>query len=204
MLAVTEYHRPRAYTYAKRWAFARNPLFNDYTPFGGDCTNFISQCLLAGSLQMNTTPTFGWYYQSDQNRSPSWTGVPFFYDFLVGNMGVGPFGRETDAAALLVGDAVQLGRDENDFYHTLLVVGREGEDLLVAAHSDDAFARPLSTYVYNLARFLHIEGVRVELADAYADYARLLDGIALPPSGSYRRVAESNVSLPSGDTNREE
>ena len=59
MLATKEYNRMRALTYARRWAFARNPLFNDYSPYGGDCTNFASQVLLAGALVMNETPTFG-------------------------------------------------------------------------------------------------------------------------------------------------
>ena len=70
MLATKEYDRMRALAYARRWAFARNPLFNDYSPFGGDCTNFVSQCLLAGALVMNETPNFGWYYKSDLDRAP--------------------------------------------------------------------------------------------------------------------------------------
>lgn len=32
--------------------------------------------------------------------------------------------------------------------------------ILVAAHTDDALDRPLSTYQYDVARFLHIDGVR--------------------------------------------
>ncbi len=182
MLAIKEYDRGRAFTYAKRWAFARNPLFTDYTGLGGNCTNFASQCALAASLRMNYTPTFGWYFITDSNRAPAWTGVPFFYNFMTGNRDVGPFGREGTAAEMEIGDFIQLGRAEDDFYHTLVVVGREGEDLLVAAQSDDAFLRPLSTYTYNLARFIHMMGVRVPTPAGEAAFTALLDGTALPPA----------------------
>ena len=182
MLAIKEYDRGRAFTYAKRWAFARNPLFTDYSGLGGNCTNFASQCALAASLQMNYTETFGWYFVSDRDRAPAWTGVPFFYNFMTGNTTEGPFGREGTQAEMEIGDFVQLGRSEEDYYHTLVVVGREGEDLLVAAQSDDAFLRPLSTYTYNLARFIHMLGVRVPVPAGEAAFTALLDGTALPPS----------------------
>ncbi len=178
MLVTLPYNRERAYLYAKRWAFARNPLFNDYSPYGGNCTNFASQCLLAGTLVMNYEPVFGWFYRSDSDRSAAWTGVPFFYRFLTENEGEGPFATERDA--LEIGDFIQLGPNEGDFYHTLVVVGTEGGEYLVAAHSDDAFLRPLSEYTYERARFLHIEGVRVEADEGAPLFRALLEGTALP------------------------
>ena len=63
---------------------------------GGDCTNFASQCIYAGSGVMNYTPTMGWYYSSGSNRSPSWTGVVYLYNFLTGNKSAGPYGVETN------------------------------------------------------------------------------------------------------------
>ena len=181
MLAVKEYNRMRALAYARRWAFARNPLFNDYSPYGGDCTNFVSQCLLAGALEMNETPTFGWYYKSDADRAPAWTGVEPFFDFLVGNEGEGPFGREAEEGSVLPGDIVQLGRSEEDFYHTLLVMEAGEGGVTVAAHTNDAFLRPLSSYEYALARFIHIDGVRFPVPDETAVFYALLEGRSLPP-----------------------
>ena len=89
------YNRLAAVAYAKRWAMARNPAFYDFSELGGDCTNFVSQCVYAGSLVMNFTPTFGWYYRSLQDRTPSWTGVDYFYNFMVNNEGPGPQMTET-------------------------------------------------------------------------------------------------------------
>jgi hypothetical protein len=127
---------------------------------------------------MNYEPTFGWYYRSDADRAAAWTGVPFFYRFFIENEGVGPYAVERDA--LEVGDFIQLGTGEGDFYHTLVVVGNEGGDYLVAAHSDDAFLRPLSSYTYDRARFLHVLGVRVEADDGAAYFRALLDGVSVP------------------------
>lgn len=185
MLLIGNYDRERARQYAERWAFARNPLFSDFTGIGGDCTNFVSQCLYAGSCRMNFTPVFGWYYISPDDRTASFTGVEFFYNFITGNEGVGPYGVESDEAGLAVGDVVQLGREEGPFYHTLLVVGRDEEGgILVAAHSDDAYARPLAEYQYARIRYLRIEGVRYRVVGLNACFFPLLEGTALEIEGA--------------------
>ncbi|MBQ4150995.1 MAG: amidase domain-containing protein [Clostridia bacterium] len=164
MLVERRYNRENALEYARRWAFERNPLFYNYTGQGGDCTNFISQCLLAGSCQMNFTPIFGWFYLDSETRTASWTGVEFFYNFIVGNTGVGPYGVESNSGGIDIGDVVQLANDSGDYYHTLFISGiSDTEGILVAAHSDDAFDRPLSSYNYASARFIHILGVRFEI-----------------------------------------
>ncbi len=164
MLVERRYNRENALAYARRWAFERNPLFYNYTGQGGDCTNFVSQCLLAGSCQMNFTPVFGWFYLDSDTRTASWTGVEFFYNFIVGNTGVGPFGTEVFESGVEVGDVVQLANDSGDYYHTLFISGfSEDGGILVAAHSDDALDRPLSSYNFATARFIHIDGVRFEI-----------------------------------------
>ena len=110
---------------------------------------------------MNYTDTFGWYYRSSRDRSPSWTGVPYLYNFLISNKSVGPYAVQTDAQQVLPGDLVQLGTADGQFYgHLERPVAADGDDIYVAAHTDDAYMRPLSSYTYDQARFLHIVGVR--------------------------------------------
>ena len=82
MLIERPYYRERAVMYARRWALSRNPLFLDFTGTGGDCTNFVSQCILAGSCVMNFTPTYGWYFRSSADRAPAWSGVEAMNNFL--------------------------------------------------------------------------------------------------------------------------
>ena len=166
MLVVKPYRRDRAVEYAKKYAFGQNPIFGNFRGIGGNCTNFVSQSIYAGSCVMNYKPTFGWYYVSLDNRAPAWTGVDFFYNFMTSNTDVGPFGREAGQDEIETGDVIQLGRTDGGYYHTLLVVGFDGDDPLVAAQTDDAYARPLSTYTYDFARFIKIDGVRVTVPDA--------------------------------------
>lgn len=153
------YDRRAAVAYARRWALSRNPAFYDFENLGGDCTNFASQCVYAGSGVMNYTPVIGWYYISPNDRTASWSGVEYLYNFLVNNQSVGPFAREVSQYEAQPGDLVQLGRANGDFYHTPVIVATSPV-ILVAAHTYDALDRPLSTYDYYTARFLHIEGVR--------------------------------------------
>lgn len=157
---ILNYDRAAAVAYARKWAFGRNPKFYDFSKIGGDCTNFASQCIYAGAGVMNFTPTFGWYYKSVNDRTPSWTGVEYLYNFLTANDGAGPFAEEVSLDKLEIGDVVQLGKATGDFYHSPVVVGFRRGQILIAAHSYDAYNRPLSSYSYETARGIHILGVR--------------------------------------------
>ena len=164
---IIPYDRKAAVAYAHRWAYGRNPAYYDYSRIGGDCTSFASQCLYAGSRIMNYTPTYGWYYISANKKSPSWTGVPYFYNFITRKTpSPGPFGTnisENDLNLLLPGDFVQLRFTKDVFEHTPIIVEigtpRTFDTILLAAHSDDADYRPLSTYPFQELRFIHILGI---------------------------------------------
>lgn len=190
MLITKPYNRERAVEYARRWALDRNPLFIDFTGIGGNCTNFISQAVLAGSCTMNYTLDFGWYYISADDRAPAWSGVDFFSDFLTGapdfasqNGGVGPFAREVAREEVEIGDVIQYANANGDWYHTVIISGFDGDEILVCAQSNDALDRPLSSYTNAVGkRFLHIEGVRIDINDDVC-YEALLAGI-LPPEPS--------------------
>lgn len=164
MAYVEKYNRRRAVNYAKRWAYERNPRYYDYSGIGGDCTNFVSQCLYAGSGVMNYTPTFGWYYINANDKSPSWTGVQYLYDFLVSNTQRGVFGVEIGLEDVSDGDVIQLYGDGR-FYHSMLVVSHgdkpTAENTLIATHSFNALNRPLSTYKFESFRVVLIEGVYI-------------------------------------------
>ena len=164
MPEILPYDREAAVTYAHTWAYRRNPDFFDFSIIGGDCTNFASQCIYAGAGVMNFTPTFGWYYRNANDRTPSWTGVQYLYDFLARNLGSGPFATEVALSNLEPGDLVQLAIDRDIRYqHTPVVVRVDAPTLqgvLVAAHSNDVDFRPLSTHRIRKLRCLHIEGVR--------------------------------------------
>lgn len=153
------YYRDAAVAYARSWALSRNPAYYNFDMLGGDCTNFTSQSIYAGARTMNFTPVMGWYYRSSYDRSPSWSGVEYLYNFLVNNQSVGPYGHKVSREEVELGDIVQLGTWAGDFYHSPMITAVTPE-ILVTAHTHDALDRPLSSYDYDVARFLHIDGVR--------------------------------------------
>lgn len=155
---MATYNREAAVRYAKKWALSRNPLYLDFEKLGGDCTNFVSQCLYAGIPEMNYGKSAGWYYTNSYSRSPSWTGVTFLFDFLAKNQSAGPRAEIAAASDMRPGDVVQLADAARGFHHSLMIVSVSADDLFVAAHSDDAWMRPLSTYGAQQARFLRISG----------------------------------------------
>ena len=155
-MTILPYDRNAAVRYAKTWALSRNPQYYDFSKIGGDCTNFVSQCIFAGAGIMNPND---WYYYNLQSRSASWTSVQYLYQFLTTNKGKGPFCAETAIKDLLPGDVIQLGRNDGTFYHSLLITQMKHE-ILVCAHSEDWLNRPLKTYVFRRLRGLHIQGIQ--------------------------------------------
>ncbi len=171
-----EYDRKKAVKYAVEFAQTRNKKYYDFSSLGGDCTNFCSQCLFSGLGVMNLTKEVGWYYFSLKNRSASWTGVEFFYNFLTNNLGKvegenylnfskavgngeGPFAKEASKNQIEVGDFIQLG-NQTKFYHTLMVVGFYASIPLIATHSSDALYRRVDSYSYEKIRYIKILGAR--------------------------------------------
>lgn len=159
------YDREKAVFYAHKWALGRNPQYYDFEHIGGDCTNFASQVLYAGSGVMNSRSTFGWYYYNLNNRAPAWTGVEFLHRFLTSNRGAGPVAVETDISQIEPGDIVQLSFNGQSFGHSPVVVS-VGQppaiwNVLVGAHSYDVDNRPLIQYTFQEIRFLHIDYVNV-------------------------------------------
>ncbi len=158
-----EYNREKAIEYAHKWAFFRNPNFANFDEMGGDCTNFVSQCLLAGGAAMNTTPILGWYYHSINSRAPAWTGVEELYRFTTSKRRTGPVAEETGIEGIEPGDIVQLIAAGSRFHHSGVIVSAGNipnlDNTQIACHTFDSDYRPLSTYNIRQIRFLHILSV---------------------------------------------
>lgn len=159
-----KYDRQKAIEYAQKWAFSRNPKYYNFDAVGGDCTNFISQCIYAGCGIMNYTKDFGWYYINGNKKSPSWSGVEHLYRFLIKNKGVGPYGKEIENEGMQVGDIIQLSFDGQEFAHSLIIVDIDNRfglsGIKIASHTFDNYNKPITEYNFQKIRFIHIEGAR--------------------------------------------
>lgn len=159
-----QYDREKALAYAKKWAFSRNPKYYNFDRYalGGNCTNFISQCLYAGGAVMNYAK-YGWFYVNLNSRSPAWTGVQQLFSFLTSNKAAGPFGSLIEPEEASVADVMQFSFDGKVFSHSSLITAINDispEGILLATNTFDSYDRPLSTYAYKLFRIIHIDGIR--------------------------------------------
>ena len=52
-IGVFSYSAKKAVAYANKYCDKRNKEYHDYSNEGGDCANFVSQCLIAGGLSLS-------------------------------------------------------------------------------------------------------------------------------------------------------
>lgn len=94
--------------------------YYDFSDIPGnyDCTNFVSHALLAGGARTykpagaSGISSTGWYYQSLNNRSSSWSGVSNLHHFLTTNSTKGPAGVSATYSSAVgtkgIGDLIQI------------------------------------------------------------------------------------------------
>lgn len=161
---VKKYDRKRAVEYASKWAYKRNPKYYNFENVGGDCTSFISQCVYAGCNVMNYKKHIGWYYNSQADRTASWSGVEYLYNFLTKNKGIGPRAIKADISDVEIGDIIQLKFLKDGFSHSLIIVDKKGnnlKDIYIATHTEDAYYRQVSEYTFKDIRFLNITDIGI-------------------------------------------
>lgn len=164
-MGAKTYDRASAIAYAKKWALSRNPRYYNFDPVGGDCTSFISQCLYAGSKKMNYNLENGWYYNNGYDKSPSWSGVEYLYNFLIKNKDYGPRGVEVPQNKIEIGDIAQLSFSGNKFEHSLFIIDIKNindlNKILIATHTYDALNKNIGEYRFSKIRFIHIQNVGI-------------------------------------------
>lgn len=160
MKKFMEYKRSEAVEYARTWSLYRNPKYKDYDPWGGDCTNYISQCVYAGKIPFDEQggDIMGkWYWYGEYSRTPSWTSADAFSRYILNNndensMNYGIYAVLAEYNELEIGDIVQLVY-EGVAYHTMIVtqVILDNKnyllDYLICQHTEDLLDYPLSKKV---------------------------------------------------------
>lgn len=124
------YNRANAAYYAfLYWEIPNATYYCDYTAYGGDCTNFVSQCIRNGGWTTNgswfhngascCTNLFG-ACRTSTCFTCSWIAAPDFYNYVRSS------GRAWGASAVRdcnVGDVIQIGNNSSSSstYHTMIV-----------------------------------------------------------------------------------
>lgn len=176
--AKYKYDAAKAVAYSYMWVdedeIIRNPDYVDYSVFGGNCQNYVSQCLLAGGIPMDIVGSYErqwkWYSddinyeQSAWGRVPSWAGTEFFYNYCNENTGKGL--KATVSASIYaaeIGDVMQYVVDDWARHSVIvseIVYDDEGNivEILVNSNTTDHVNYPLTAYGYTNIRLIHIDG----------------------------------------------
>lgn len=176
-LMSTGYNGDDAADYALEYAYLRNP---EYDSFTSDCTNFVSQCIYAGGIDMdfpsnvpsgiNDTTSY-WYsefagYNIDvptYNISTSFINVEDLYDYLtdeslvtvISGSGIDVIQDEAE-----IGDIVQLKYGSGRYSHSIIITGGTRGNYKYSAHSTNRRNEPISNIDDNeisRVRIIHFE-----------------------------------------------
>lgn len=117
------YNRNKASEYAKSYALKTNDKYMNYEGIGGDCTNFTSQCIREGGINLDFDGEYKWFWFSDYSRSPSWTSAKAFRIYALNNNGssneLGLKAYETTFEDVDLGDLIQYTEPT----HTMIATG---------------------------------------------------------------------------------
>lgn len=151
-----------ATSYAKKYATRFNPFYNAHSK---DCTNFVSQCLYAGGISMESPrdiplgiydTTKYWYSEptgATWRESTSWINVDDLYTYCIKEANAERHEYASLSAlkqGVQVGDVVQIGNRSGEWYHSIFISDYSSKDgYLYCAHSSFADDKPISGLAEN-------------------------------------------------------
>ena len=140
---LNNYSGINAANYAIKYALSPNPsykYFSIYGNIGGDCTNFISQCLIAGGATM-VYKSKPWWYNS-RKWSLSWSVANSLYLCITQRAKLNLPGLKgvevTDFRRLELGDLIMYEDSNGSIYHSAIITSFTNDFPLVSQHSYNA------------------------------------------------------------------
>lgn len=165
------YSKAAAVNYAVKYALKPNPAYKYFQinqNVGGDCANFISQCLLAGGAPMIHNSRNPWWYNNkstsntaDDSWSVSWAVAHSLYWLLRVNEESklpGAKGLEVNNIKLVEpGDLVFFEDEKGLKFHSAIVTSISNDTPLISHHTYDALNIPYySSWSATKVHFLKI------------------------------------------------
>ncbi|WP_276981326.1 amidase domain-containing protein [Johnsonella ignava] len=169
------YDREAVSKAAKKYAYNYNKLFVQYTGAGGDCTNYVSQCIWQspgwGFDRIGKNNSVKWACKKNSDKkyvyeTVSWVGVNELWTYFQINdsfsqagtvYGVSSTTRGYNSSNVQVGDVIQF-YNGNIWRHSVIVSEITDGIVYCAAHSSNYARRKLSEYIslYPTYRVAHI------------------------------------------------
>ncbi|EHI56426.1 hypothetical protein HMPREF9333_00409 [Johnsonella ignava ATCC 51276] len=164
---TNSYNHEQAVNYANKWWNGHNPNYSNWDGHGGDCANFVSQCLHAGGKPMNGTDrnsASSWFSRTNKRDtsklSDTWIDAGMFrwywQDHASSYKDFSRGGEETYNYTW-PGDAISFVNNNGRAYHTLICNGydKNSKKTYMASHSYASNNRVLNdrdsrVIVYNM------------------------------------------------------
>ena len=167
--SAQHYDRSAAARYAETYAHSRNPRYPNFDGNGGDCTNFVSQCLANANIPSSNSGE--WYCRKNSsggwNYGVNWIRVNGLHKYLTENGLASSNVYSKNSLSSLsskakVGDVLQLRNKNNHiYYHSIIINQISNGDIYYCAHSGDVRTgsyriKILENYTCDKVRLLHI------------------------------------------------
>ncbi|MCD8199527.1 MAG: leucine-rich repeat protein [Coriobacteriaceae bacterium] len=141
--ASKKYNASAAVKYADRYALSYNKSYRNFNSVGGDCANFVSQCLDAGGLNQVVGSEYAspkvWYYKSGSNCSSSWIYCPTQVNFM---SLVGTYVSNPGKKKITAGNPVYY-KNGGVWAHATICVGTNSAGTpIIDAHNSDRYHVP--------------------------------------------------------------
>lgn len=153
---IAGYSPTKAKDYAHKWAFSYNSAYNNYSSNGGDCTNFVSQCLEAGglaqkkpsSIPSGTMNTTSYWYSVKPKVSTPWIRVTDFHSYWAPKVPDGNYAGDTTVSNNgNIGDVVQFRHAGTlTRWHTMIITKKDSNQVYLTGHTTNRKDYPISSY----------------------------------------------------------
>ena len=114
-----------AIIYSKKYAFSRNPKYKNYE--GRNCTNFCSQCLVAGGV-----PTDDEF----QNEKYAFINTLKLKDYFVNKKGI-QFIEKPSIDDINIGDIIYSKGGSGIFGHVMFTIGKNENNVIYCGNTND-------------------------------------------------------------------
>ena len=157
---IEDYYNPQnAVTYANTYWKSYNKAYANWSNYGGDCANFISQCLRAGGKiyeGSNPRDLSNWFSKGNKNNinlvSATHRGANAFkYYWKKNAYSYKKFYKESEESFKYgnIGDVISLLAENDMAYHTLIIVNyTDNNEFIVASHTLDTNSSRLGEYLF--------------------------------------------------------
>lgn len=173
------YDRDKAVEYAMKWSDRNRQIRNlsEYKNYGDNSVNFVSQCIKAGNVPMDTLGSEQWKWYTDKldeseksgiertGYSRSWINGESFYNYAVNNRHFGMAAGNAPVEEAEKGDVIQFLLPDiygNEVVYQCLVTGaaekENKKELMVTGNSGDIINMPFTALGYGTVRMIKIYG----------------------------------------------